>query len=174
MRPVTFQSATLTFDHDITIDVGGRDVQVKFLGRGNTNGDAVVYLPKEKIVVTGDLVVYPLPYFYDGYPTEWVQTMQNLGELDATTIVPGHGPILHDKSYIYPVRDFMKSAVDQTNAQLTKIGPAMAHTVDQVRGAVDLSVFRQRFAGNDTRLAASFDGESRNLVDLVFREASLR
>jgi cyclase len=174
MRPVKFQSATLTFDHDFTIDIGGRDVQVKFLGRGNTNGDAVVYLPKEKIVVTGDLVVYPLPYFYDGYPTEWVQTMQNLGELDATTIVPGHGPILHDKSYIYLVRDFMKSAVDQTNAQLTRIGPAMAHTVDQVRGGVDLSAFRQRFAGSDTRLAASFDRESRNLVDLVFREASLR
>jgi cyclase len=174
MRPVQFQSATLTFDHDFTIDIGGRDVQVKFLGRGNTNGDALVYLPKEKIVVTGDLVVYPLPYFYDGYPTEWVQTMQNLGELDATTIVPGHGPILRDKSYIYLVRDLMKSAIDQTNAQLTKIGPAMAHTVDQVTGSVDLSAFRQRFAGNDARLAASFDSESRNLVDLVFREASLR
>jgi hypothetical protein len=88
--------------------------------------------------------------------------------------VAGFGPILHDKSYVYLVRDFMKSAVDQTNAQLTKIGPAMAHTVDQVRGGVDLSAFRQRFAGNDTRLAASLDRESRNLVDLVFREASLR
>src|SRR5205823_4582255 len=62
-----YQSPTLTFDHDFTIDIGSREVQVKFLGRGNTNGDAVVYLPKERIAVAGDLVVYPLPYMYDGY-----------------------------------------------------------------------------------------------------------
>ena len=62
---------------------------MKFLGRGNTGGDAVVYLPKEKIVIAGDLVVYPIPYVYDGYPSEWIQTLQNLGQLDADTIVPG-------------------------------------------------------------------------------------
>ena len=75
---VTFQSATLTFDHDFSIDLGNHEVQVKFLGRGNTNGDAVVYLPREKIVMTGDLVVNPIPFFYDGYPTEWIKTLQNL------------------------------------------------------------------------------------------------
>ena len=50
LKQVKFQSATLTFDHDFTIDLGNREVQVKFLGRGNTAGDAVAYLPKEKIV----------------------------------------------------------------------------------------------------------------------------
>jgi len=78
LKPVKFQSATLTFEHDFSVDIGDREVQVKFLGRGNTAGDAVVYLPKEKIAIVGDLVVYPIPYIYDGYPTEWVQTMQNL------------------------------------------------------------------------------------------------
>jgi cyclase len=38
----------MTFDHDISIDVGDREVQVKFLGRGNTAGDAVAYLPKKE------------------------------------------------------------------------------------------------------------------------------
>ena len=174
MKPVTFQSATLTFDHDFTIDVGGREVEVKFLGRGNTNGDAVVYLPKEKILITGDLVVYPLPYFYDGYPREWVPTMQKLGDLDATTIVPGHGPVLHDKAYIYLMRDLMKSAVGQMNEALRKTGPAMFRTVDQVKGSVDLSGFRQRFAGTDKDLSAAFDRDADDLVELVFREASLR
>jgi len=78
LNKVTFQSATLTFDHDFSIDLGNHEVQVKFLGRGNTNGDAVVYLPREKIVMTGDLVVNPIPFFYDGYPTEWIKTLQNL------------------------------------------------------------------------------------------------
>jgi cyclase len=174
LKASTFQSATLTFDHDFAIDIGNREVQVKFLGRGNTNGDAVVYLPKDKVVITGDLVVYPLPYFYDGYPTEWVQTMQNLGDLDAATIVPGHGRILHDKAYIYLIRDLIKSAVDQMNEALRKTGPAMFHTVDQVKGGVDLTSFRQRFAGNDKDLSAAFDQDAADLVNLVFREASLR
>jgi glyoxylase-like metal-dependent hydrolase (beta-lactamase superfamily II) len=116
LRKVKFQSATLTFEHDFTVDIGKREVQVKFLGRGNTSGDAIAYLPKEKILVAGDLVVYPIPYIYDGYPTEWIQTMQNLAQLDADTIVPGHGPIMHDKAYVYLIRDLLKSAVDQMNA----------------------------------------------------------
>ena len=107
------------------IDLGNREVQVKFLGRGNTNGDTVVYLPRERIVMTGDLVVNPIPFFYDGYPTEWIKTLQNLSQLDADTVVPGHGPILHGKSQLYLIRDMMQSAVDQMNAKLTQAGPAM-------------------------------------------------
>jgi cyclase len=174
IKQVTFQSATLTFEHDFMIDVGNREVQVKFLGRGNTSGDAVVYLPKEKIVVAGDLVVYPIPYLYDGYPTEWIQTLQNLAQLDADSLVPGHGPILHDKTYVYLIRDLLKSAVDQVNAKLRQSGPAMFRSLDEVEASVDLTPFRQRFAGNDKDLAAAFDDMSKHLVKVVFEEASLR
>jgi len=174
LRRIQFQSATLTFEHDFTVDLGNREVQVKFLGRGNTAGDAVVYLPKEKIVVAGDLVVYPIPNMIDGYPVEWIQTLQNLAQLDADTIVPGHGPILHDKNYVYLLRDLMKSAVEQVNERLRQTSPAMFQTVDDVRGAVDLSRFRQRFAGNDKNLAMAFDDVSAELVKLVFQEASSR
>jgi glyoxylase-like metal-dependent hydrolase (beta-lactamase superfamily II) len=171
---VEFQSATLTFDHDFTIDLGNREVQIKFLGRGNTAGDAVVYLPKEKVAITGDLVVHPIPYIYDGYPSEWIQTMQHLAQLDAGTIVPGHGPVMHDNAYIYLMRDLLESAVKQMNEALRKSGPAMSRTVDDVKGGVDLTSFRQRFAGNDKDLSAAFDDAAANLVKVVFREASLR
>ena len=174
LKQIKFQSATLTFDHDFSLDLGKRQVEVKFLGRGNTSGDAVVYLPKERIVVAGDLVAFPLPNMIDGYPAEWVQTLQNLEQLDADTIVPGHGPVLHDKSYVYLLRDFMKSAVDQVNEKLRQTSPAMFQTVDDVRGAVDLSPFRQRFAGNDKDLGIAFEDVSAELVKLVFQEASPR
>ena len=174
IRTITFQSATLTFDHDFTIDLGHREVQIKFLGRGNTNGDAIVYLPREKIVIAGDLVVSPFPYFYDGYPTEWIQTMNRLAELDATTIVPGHGAILHDKAFLYLIRDIMQSAVSQMTESLRKTGPAMFKTLDDVKGDVDLTPYRQRFAGNDKDLGDRFDAMATDLVRLVFREAALR
>lgn len=174
LKKVKFQSATLTFDHDFSIDLGNREVQIKFLGRGNTPGDAVVYLPKDKIVIAGDLVVYPIPFIFDGYPSEWSQTLQNLAQLDADTMVPGHGPILHDKAYIFLLRDLLKSAVDQMNAELKRTGPAMFRTLDEVKGAVDLTPFRQRFAGNDKDLAADFDAMTTSLIKVVFHEASLR
>lgn len=156
--------------------VRGRNhqVEVKFLGRGNTAGDAVVYLPKEKIVVAGDLVVYPIPYIYDGYPTEWIQTLQNLSQLDADTIVPGHGPVMHDKTYVLLVRDLMKSAVEQMNARLVQAGPAMSLTMDDVKGSIDLTSFQQRFTGNDQDLIAAYNDMTTNLIKVLFEEASLR
>ena len=174
VKRVKFQSATLTFEHDFSIDVGNREVQVKFLGRGNTPGDAVVYLPKEKIAIAGDLLVYPIPYIYDGYPREWIQTLQNLAQLDADTIVPGHGPVMHDKAYIYLMRDLMQSAVDQMTENLRETRPAMFQTLDEVKTSIDLTPFRQRFAGNDKDLGEAFDEAAANLVKVVFQESSLR
>jgi cyclase len=174
LKDVKFQSATLTFDHDFSVDIGNREVRIKFLGRGNTGGDAVAFLPKDKIVVAGDLVVYPVPNTLDGYPSEWIQTLQNLAQLDADTIVPGHGPIMHDKAYIFLLHDLMKSAVDQMNGKLKDSFPAMFQTLDDVKGAVDLTPFRQRFAGTDKDLGAAFDDMAASLVKVVFEEASLR
>ena len=174
LKKINFQSATLTFDNDFAIDLGNREVQIKFLGRGNTAGDAVAYLPKEKIVAAGDLVVKPIPYIYDGYPSEWVQTMQNLTQLEADTIIPGHGPVLRDKAYLFLVRDLLKSTVDQLNAKLRQSGPAMFQSLADVKSAIDLTSFRERFAGSDKDAAAFFDEMATNLVKVAFQEASLR
>ncbi len=174
MRASVFQSATMTFAHDFTIDLGNRDVQVKFLGRGNTPGDAVVFLPKERIAVVGDLVVHPMPYFYDGYPTEWIVTLDRLARLDPAAVVPGHGPVLRDLAYVHLIQDLLKSATEQMTQALRKSGPAMFRTVDDVKGSIDLTPFRQRFAGTDAELSATFDQVAATLIKLVFREASLR
>jgi len=173
-QTMVYQPPTLTFADKLDIDLGNREVQVKYLGRGNTAGDAIVFLPKEKILVAGDLLVHPIPYTYDGYPAEWVQTLQKMAELDPAIIVPGHGSVLHDKTYLYLVADLMKSAVDQVRAQIRKIGFPGAHSVDDVRGGVDLAPFRAKFAGEDKDLAAQFDDMAVHLVNIVFNGAALR
>ncbi|HEY7544849.1 MAG TPA: MBL fold metallo-hydrolase, partial [Blastocatellia bacterium] len=136
-KSFVYQSPNITFDKELSIDLGNREVQVKYLGRGNTTGDAIVYLPKEKILVTGDLLVHPLPFTLDGYPSLWIQTLERIGQMDAQIIVPGHGPVMRDKTYLYNLRDFIRSAVEQVNAQLYRIGPAEVHSVEEVRGGVD-------------------------------------
>lgn len=173
-KTLVYQSPTLTFADKLDIDIGNREVQVRYLGRGNTSGDAIIYLAKEKIIVAGDLLVHPIPYTYDGYPSEWVQTLHKMGELDATTIVPGHGPILHDKTYLNLVADLMQSAVDQVRARIRQLGFPGGHTVNDVKGSVDLTKFRQQFAGNDKDLQAQFDDMANHLVKITFSEAAQR
>jgi len=173
-RAFVYQSPTLAFDRALDLDLGGRQVRLRHLGRGNTSGDVVIYLPAERVVVSGDLLVRPLPFPYDGYPTEWVRTLDAVGELDAGVIVPGHGDVMRDKSYLYLVRDLFRSAIQQVDARLHVIGPAEFQPVDSVAGHVDLSPFRRRFAGDDEALAKQFDETAAQVVRLVFKEAALR
>ncbi|MFL5444102.1 MAG: MBL fold metallo-hydrolase, partial [Myxococcales bacterium] len=51
----------VVFEHELRLDLGNREVQILFLGRGNTAGDTIVYLPREKLVVAGDLLDHPIP-----------------------------------------------------------------------------------------------------------------
>lgn len=173
-KTLVYQPPTLTFSDKLDIDIGHREVQVKHLGRGNTPGDAVVYLPKEKILVAGDLLVYPIPYTYDGYPAEWIETLHKMSLLDVQTIVPGHGPVLRDKAYLHLVTELLQSAVEQVRARIRQIGHPGFHSLDEVKGSVDLTQFRARFAGEDKDLQAEFDDMTSHLVKLVFSEAALR
>ena len=174
LRSSSYQSPTLTYTDSLTIDLGEREVHILFLGRGNTNGDAVIYLPKEKIVETGDLVVKPIPYIYDGYPSEWVTTLERLQALGAQTYVFGHGPVMHDASYVTLVHDLLQSTVTQLNRALVPIGPAMFHKAEDVRGQIDLTSFRQAFAGSDPDLQAQFDQMVEDLIRDAFAESRLR
>src|SRR5215813_1149584 len=174
IKKFRYQGPTLTFERDFSLDLGNRLVEIKFLGRGNTAGDAVVYLRREKIAVIGDLVGTPVPLANDGYPTEWIHTLDVLAKLDVDTFVPGHGPVLHDKFRILLFRDLLQSASDQMNARLMQTGPAMSRTLDEVKGSIDLKPFRQRFIGNDESLASEWDEFTSGVIKILFEEASLR
>jgi len=69
---------TATFENAMSVYLGKREVQILFLGRGNTGGDAVIYVPGSKVLATGDLVVYPIPYPFGSYIGEWIATLKKL------------------------------------------------------------------------------------------------
>jgi cyclase len=81
VQDLGIRAPTLTFTDKVDLDLGHREVEVMHLGRGNTSGNAIVYLPREKIIAAGDLLVEPIPYTYDGYPPEWVHTLHRMGEI---------------------------------------------------------------------------------------------
>lgn len=95
----------IVFNDEASVFLGGAEVRMVHLGRGHTNGDAVVYFPELKVVHTGDLVVWGkrtdgtiLTPFSDsdngGSIIEWTATLDKLLEIDFDTAIPGHGPVL--------------------------------------------------------------------------------
>jgi cyclase len=85
---------TITLENRLTLHRGNRVIDILYLGRGHTRGDLVVHLPKEGIVIAGDLVIWPVPYIGNpqSHPGDWSSTLEKLMALNATTVVPGHGP----------------------------------------------------------------------------------
>ena len=82
---------TMAFERTMTLYRRDREIQLLYLGRAHTEGDVFVYLPKEKVVITGDAVIGWTPFMGDGYPEDWVTTLDRLAELDWDTLVMGHG-----------------------------------------------------------------------------------
>ena len=173
-RELTYRAPTLRFERGLTLDLGERQVRIEHLGRGNTNGDSVLYIGDAKVLISGDLLVYPLPYVHDGYASEWIDTLQRLRDFDAQIIIPGHGPALSDWHYLDQVRALFSAAIEQVNTRISEIGPAEFRTLAEIEGHVDLSSFKAAFASGDPEIAAEFDRMAGRLVRLVFKEASLR
>ena len=99
-RTSTWSCRHVTFTDRLTIELGERHIEVLNYGRGVTPGDTFVYLPNEKILLLGDLIVNPITFALSGFPTEWLRVLERIDALDATTIVTGHGAPLHDKTLL--------------------------------------------------------------------------
>ncbi len=86
---------TLTFTGKMTLWLGKLEVQLLQLGRGHTKGDTVVWLPQDRVLLSGDLVEFDAtPYAGDAYFKDWPQTLANVAKLGALSLVPGRGPAL--------------------------------------------------------------------------------
>jgi glyoxylase-like metal-dependent hydrolase (beta-lactamase superfamily II) len=90
----------VTVQNRMTLFRGDREIQIRFLGRAHTAGDVVVFLPRERIVITGDMLTTGLSNMSDAFVNEWAATLEEMKKLDFDTILPGHGDAFTDKSKI--------------------------------------------------------------------------
>jgi glyoxylase-like metal-dependent hydrolase (beta-lactamase superfamily II) len=131
--------------HQLILKRGRRTIEIRHFGRGNTGGDLVVFLPRERVIITGDLVVWPTPYVFDSYPAEWADCLDSLRDRKARVLIPGHGPLLRDYRYPDFVAQALRSVVDQVEAATGR-----GLNLDGTRNAVDLEAFRRDAAGEDS------------------------
>jgi glyoxylase-like metal-dependent hydrolase (beta-lactamase superfamily II) len=113
-KAVTPTPPNVTLTHTMTLHRGSREIRIMHLGRAHTAGDVVVYLPRERILATGDLLVEGTSYMGDAYFTEWIDTIEALKQLDFDTVLPGHGRAFTGKAKLEHwqayLRDFWAQA----------------------------------------------------------------
>jgi len=130
----------VTYSKKKVLDLGGREVQLLFLGRGHTNGDTVVFLPKEKIVCTGDLMESQIAYMGDAQFDEWITTLDALKKLDFETDLPGHGAPFKDKGLITAFQGYLRDLIKQASALR-----AQKVSAEDAAKKVDLTAYKSAF-----------------------------
>ncbi|MGE3537463.1 MAG: MBL fold metallo-hydrolase [Candidatus Tectimicrobiota bacterium] len=148
---------TRTVASSMSLQEGGREIQLLLLGRAHTDGDLFIYMPREKVIATGDAVVDWMPFLGDGFPEDWIETMNALEQVDFTQIIPGHGDVTQ-KSHVAFFRNYLRdliAAVKQaaaSGARLEELTPVvieqLAPTYEQAMSKYPVSQYRERIALN--------------------------
>jgi cyclase len=144
--------ATLTFTDRLTLDLGDRTVELHHLGPANTGGDIVMWLPRERVLATGDMVVRPTPFGFFSHPRSWADALRSLQTFDAAVVVPGHGDLMYDWSYVDLLIETMELVQDQVDAMV-----AEGHDLEGIRSQIDFSAVENRITGGDPWRANRFD-----------------
>ncbi len=155
----------LTFTGSLSLYRGTREIRVLHLGKGHTAGDIVVYLPQEKLVASGDLVVAPMPFGFTG-ALEINDTLDALAALDFDTLVPGHGAVQAGKDYLHQLQALLKDVQGQVRPLVQQgLEP------DEILKRLDLRAETDRFAGQDPVARYLFDLDfTQNYVQELYDE----
>ena len=125
----------MTFDRSLILHKTDKEVRILYLGYGHTRGDIVVYLPKEKVLISGDLLTGGPPFMRDAFPSKWGPTLEQVGRLDFTKVVPGHGPVEEGKEHLQVEVRYINDLVSAVNEQV-KRGASLEETKKAVAEAL--------------------------------------
>ncbi|MCY4265426.1 MAG: MBL fold metallo-hydrolase, partial [Gammaproteobacteria bacterium] len=108
---ITLESKLTLFQ---VVDNGSREIQLLHFGRAHTGGDVVVYLPQERVLFTGDLLLPFLSYMGDGHVDEWPNTLEGLKTLEFDYWLPGHGPVMKSQKVIDNFQAYLRDIWTKT------------------------------------------------------------
>jgi glyoxylase-like metal-dependent hydrolase (beta-lactamase superfamily II) len=110
---ITVEPPTSTFRDRLSVDVGGREVELIEVGPAHTDGDVLVHVPDARTLYAGDILfIGGTPIVWAGPPRRWVDACELLLDMPLTTIVPGHGPVT-DKNGVRQVRDYLEFVITE-------------------------------------------------------------
>ena len=157
----------VTFSESMDIHPTGREIRILH-ARAITVGDTYLYLPKEKLLITGDIVLSPFPFAIGGtYPADWIKTLQHFVELQPTLVIPGHGDVQNV--------DFIRSNIElfESTLRLVKEAKSKGLSLEQTQKSVGLqnSALAQKLGITDPEIQQQFKSYFLNVfVSRAYRE----
>ena len=127
---------TVTFEKSMVLHRKNRRVEILFVGKGHTDGDTLVFLPEDKILVTGDFVHAWGPYMPDCYPYEWIRNLDAVERMDFEKIISGHGDVLEGNGQVTLWKNYLTDVMDQVNELY-----GQGNSLEEIKGKVDLSEY---------------------------------
>jgi glyoxylase-like metal-dependent hydrolase (beta-lactamase superfamily II) len=152
MLSVTIVAPDLMVSDRLVLRSGGREIEIIHPGRGNTPGDLILWLPDERILASGDLVVHPIPYGFGSFPEDWIATLDRLAAFDFELLIPGHGDPQLDSRYIRRLQALLAEVRKQVG-----ISVKAGYDLETTRKELDLSAFESEFAGENEDARVKFD-----------------
>jgi cyclase len=141
---------TLLFEKELILDDGKVRVELRHFGTAHTHGDGWAWLPKERILASGDACVNgPFNYVGDGNIGEWIRTLENAKKLNPRIVVPGHGPTA-DGSLLEDQRQYFLALQRHGRllAENYKSAADAQAQVDRIKGEVLRNERIKRYVGN--------------------------
>ena len=157
----SFRAPDTTFTGHKTRNVGAKKVELIEVGPAHTGGDALVYVPADKTLFTGDILfIEGTPIMWVGPVENWIAACETIAAMDVETIVPGHGPVT-DKKGVARVRDYLcyirDEAKNRFDAGLGAFEAARSIALDDFAGwgdseriAVNVATLYREFGSEDT------------------------
>jgi len=132
---------TTTFNDRMSVYLGKRRVDILQMGRAHTAGDAVIYVPDQNVMFTGDIVEYRSAcYCGDGHFRDWPDTLENIRRWDVDAIAPGRGDALVGKEMVNTALDATRDFVLSTYRPAARValrGGSLKEAWDAVRAECD-------------------------------------
>ena len=132
-----------TFRDRVTLYLGGKEIQVLYLGSGHTRGDSIIFVPQDRIAYLSELFFSDeFPNSAQGYGASWLRTLDAIEALQADIFVPGHGAIPENpretRERLHRMRQIFVDAHDALQDQI-----ARGATEDQAAGVVKLQQYEK-------------------------------
>lgn len=133
----------VTFKDRIVIDLGSHKVHMIYMGKGHTIGDTVVYLPKEKVLFSSDLLFADNnPTLREGDSVNWQRILQKLKSWEIEALVPGHGPIIKGAANVKQTIDALDGYFTDIRTQVKSMMGA-GKGLKEIQKGIDLGKYKK-------------------------------
>ena len=151
-----------TYAENMTLHLGGKEIQIIHIGPAHTRGDSILYVPEDRIVYVSEMVFYNrFPFYNSGY-LGWIDAIDRVLALDADIFVPGQGPMTYDdpresRDAMLAIRQILVDARDGVQAQI-----AQGATEEEALQNVTLEQY--------AHLGGAFETQSKMMMSRMYRE----